>query len=42
MNLCILEIFTNSVNPDEMQINVGSHQTLTCSTWYISTGKTAL
>ena len=37
MNLSILEIFTNSVDPDEMPLNVAPHQALTCLIWYIST-----
>ena len=39
MNLSILAIFTSSVDPDEMPLNVASHQTLTCFIWYISTEK---
>ena len=39
MNLSILEILTNSVDPDETPLNVASHQTLTCLIWYISTEK---
>ena len=30
MDLYILEIFTNSVDPDEMTLNVAFHQILTC------------
>ena len=36
MNLSILEIFTNSVDPDEVPLNVASNQALTCLIWYIS------
>ena len=39
MNLSILGIFTNSVDPDEMPLNVAAHQALTCLIWYISTDK---
>ena len=39
MTLSTLEIFTNSVDPDEMPLNVASHQALTCLIWYISTEK---
>ena len=39
MNLYILEIFTNITDPDEIPLNVASHQTLTCLIWYISTEK---
>ena len=39
MNLSILTIFKNSVDPDEMPLNVASHQALTCLTWYTSTEK---
>ena len=37
MNLSILEIFIDSVDPDEMPLNIASHQALTCLIWYIST-----
>ena len=37
MNLSTLEIFTNSVDPDEMSLNVAFHQALTCLILYIST-----
>ena len=37
MNLSILERFTNSVDPDEMPLNIASHQALACLIWYIST-----
>ena len=30
INLSILEIFTNNVDPDEMPLNVASHQNLVC------------
>ena len=39
MYLSILEIFTNSVDPDEMPLNVAAHQALICLIWYISTEK---
>ena len=39
MNLSILEMFTNSVDPDEMPLNVAAHQGLTRLIWYISTEK---
>ena len=38
-NLSVLEIFTNIVDPNEMPVNVASHQALTCFIWYISTDK---
>ena len=39
MNLYILEIFTNSIDPDEIPLNVASHQALTSLIWSISTEK---
>ena len=39
MNLYILEILTNSVDPDETPLNVDFHQALTRLIWYISTEK---
>ena len=39
MNLYILEIFTNIIDPDEMTLNVASHQALTCLIRCISTEK---
>ena len=42
MNLYILEISTNSVDSDEIPLNVADHQALTCLIWYISTEKQLL
>ena len=39
MNLYILEIFTNIIDPDEIPLNVASHHILTRFIWYISTEK---
>ena len=37
MNLSLLEIFTNSVDPDETLLNVAAHQALTRLICHIST-----